>query len=223
MNVLEFTRTTLEENLEQDRVTAESVDQGLQGESLRFWEWTDFAVVMGAGGKEDIDVNSERCLAEGVPILRRKSGGGTVLLGSGCLIFSLVLRYERAPQLRDVNASYRWILGRISKCLSVFAPVEMAGICDLVTAEKKFSGNAQHRKRNSVLHHGTILYQFPLEQMERYLNMPERQPEYRKGRPHSDFVTNFPATRSQIIEALANEFADLQFSQPANSGEDSSS
>ncbi len=209
MKPIEITAGTLEQHLEYDRRTAEAVDQGIQAETLYFWEWPSLAVVLGAGGKEEIDVHSQTCRSEGVPILRRKSGGGTVLLGAGCLVFSLILRYERHPALRDVNASYRWILGRFSRCLSVFAPVQMAGICDLITGGKKFSGNAQHRKRNALLHHGTILYQFPLELMARYLNTPERQPEYRQGRPHFEFVTNFPASKAELMQTILQEFSEL--------------
>ena len=60
-------------------------------EVLRFWELPTLAVVLGSGGSVAIDVNVAACDADGVPILRRASGGGTVLLGPGCLCFSLVL------------------------------------------------------------------------------------------------------------------------------------
>ena len=56
------------------------------------------------------DVDEPACRADGVPVLRRASGGGTVLLGPGCLCFSLVLRYDRAPGLEDITVSYRHVL-----------------------------------------------------------------------------------------------------------------
>ena len=128
-------------------------------EALRFWEWTGYAVVLGAGGKLAEDVDEPACRRDGVPILRRSSGGGTVLLGPGCLLFTLALSFDRDPALRDINASYRWILGRVIRALRPFADGEMRleGVCDLATGGRKFSGNAQQRKRNSVLHHGTLL------------------------------------------------------------------
>src|SRR5262245_6525617 len=73
-----------------------AAEAGEAGEVLRFWEWPSPAVVLGAGGSIPIDVNEPACRADGVPIHRRASGGGTVLLGRGCLLFSLVLRYDRA-------------------------------------------------------------------------------------------------------------------------------
>lgn len=175
-------------------------------ECLRFWEWPAHAVVLGAGGSVTIDVNREVCERDGVPILRRSSGGGTVLLGRGCLLFSLIVSHRRAVELRDVNASYRWILGRVRTALSAFGNVEHSGISDLAIAGVKFSGNAQQRKSRTILHHGTILHHFDLPTVSKYLNPPERMPEYREGRPHEDFVRNIPATREDLIARLRDVF-----------------
>src|SRR5262249_29824746 len=140
----------------------------------------------------------------GVPILRRGSGGGTVLLGSGCLIFSLVLAYDRHPHLADLHSSYGYVLGRMSQVLTpLVAEVRHEGISDLVLAGSKFSGNAQHRKRRCLFHHGTILVSFDLTLFARYLKDPPRQPEYRARRTHVEFLTNFPATAEAIKLCLA--------------------
>ena len=123
-----------------------SAEAGECGEMLRFWEWSAPAVVLGAGGSIGIDVNELACQADHIPLHRRASGGGTVLLGSGCLLFSLVLSYERAAELRDVTGSYRWILGKVRDTLRTVAPIEHLGISDLAWNDRKVSGNAQHAR-----------------------------------------------------------------------------
>src|SRR5258708_4786199 len=70
---------------------------------LRFWEWPSFAVVVGAGGKLAEEVHVEQCAADRVPVARRSSGGGSVLVGPGCLLFSLVLPMDADPALGDLN------------------------------------------------------------------------------------------------------------------------
>ena len=60
------------------------------GESA--WPW---AVVLGAAGVIREDVNEETCRQDAVPVGRRSSGGGTVLLGPGCCLYSLVLAYDK--------------------------------------------------------------------------------------------------------------------------------
>src|SRR5437762_424125 len=85
------------------------------------------------------------------------SGGGTVVLGPGCLCFTLVLAYDRDPALHDIGASYRSVLGRVAGALASVAAATPEGTSDLAVNGVKISGNAQQRKRNHFLHHGTLL------------------------------------------------------------------
>jgi lipoate-protein ligase A len=66
----------------------------------------------------------------------------------------------------------------------------------------KFSGNAQRRRRNAVLFHGTILHAFDLSLIEALLHFPSAQPEYRAGRPHTDFVRNVPVSADKVRAAF---------------------
>lgn len=168
-------------------------------ESLRLWEWPAYAVVLGAGGKVADDVHEDACHADTIPLYRRASGGGTVLLGPGCLLFSVVLSFERDPALAHVVPSYRWIMQRLADALRPSVPaITLEGSSDLALNGLKVSGNSQQRKRRFLLHHGTLLYNFDLERIPRYLKMPGRQPDYRADRPHLDFVANLPLTREQL-------------------------
>jgi lipoate-protein ligase A len=204
MHRLELTLPTLEENLALDEALLLTAEEGLGGEVLRFWEHPHYAVVLGAGGVLAEDVDEAACQADGVPILRRASGGGTVLLGPGCLLFTLVLSYERDPALHDIHASYRFILSRTAEALGRLLPgAAPAGTSDLAAEGMKFSGNAQQRKRNFLLHHGTILYAFDVARIGRYLKQPARQPAYREQRDHAAFVRNVAADRGVIERLLA--------------------
>jgi len=200
------TLDNLDENLALDEGLLLSAEAGESGEVLRFWEWPTPAVVLGAGGSIAIDIDEDACRANGVPIHRRASGGGTVVLGRGCLLFSLILSYDRAVELRDVNASYRWIMRRICDALRPIAAVEHAGTSDLAVAGRKVSGNAQQRKARHLLHHGTLLYDFDLQQVSKYLKRPEREPAYREAREHAEFVTNFESTSNELMRLIGKGF-----------------
>jgi lipoate-protein ligase A len=191
MHFLDLTLPSPEENLALDEALLLEAEAGPGGEVLRLWEWPAPAVVLGAGGHLSEDIDEAACRADAVPILRRASGGGTVLLGRGCLLYSLVLAYDRGPALAEVVPSYHYILERICEALSDLAPgIEMAGTSDLAVHGIKVSGNAQQRKRHHLLHHGTLLYDFDISQVGRYLSLPAKQPTYRQRRAHSSFLTN---------------------------------
>jgi lipoate-protein ligase A len=203
MRSLDLTLPTPAENLALDEALLLEAEAGRGGEVLRLWEWPEPAVVLGAGCRLAEDVDEAACQAAGVPILRRASGGGTVLLGAGCLCYCLVLAYERSPLLREVRPSYQYILERIRDTLEdVLAEIELAGISDLAAGGRKFSGNAQQRKRHFLLHHGTLLCDFDLDQVGRYLRLPPRQPDYRQRRGHAAFLRNLPATAEELKRRL---------------------
>jgi lipoate-protein ligase A len=203
MQFLDLTLPTPAENLALDEALLLEAEAGRGGEVLRLWEWPEPAVILGAGCRLAQDVDEAACRADRVPILRRASGGGTVLLGPGCLLYSLVLDYERDPALRDITAAYAYLLGRMRAALADVLPeLEPAGISDLAVGGRKVSGNAQQRKQRHLLHHGTLLYDFDLAQVGRYLRPPERQPEYRGRRDHTAFLTNLPVPRAELTRRL---------------------
>jgi lipoate-protein ligase A len=203
MDVLDLTLPSMPANLALDEALLLEAEAGHQEEVLRFWEWPRPAVVLGAGCVLADDVNEPACSAAGVPILRRASGGGTVLLDAGCLCYTLVLRYERDPALREIPSSYAFIMGRIGTAVAGLLPdIDRAGTSDLAAAGLKFSGNAQQRKRTHLLHHGSLLYAFAIDRVERYLRLPARQPEYRRQRPHGGFLTNLPTGAADLKARL---------------------
>lgn len=202
MRFLDLTLPDLADNLALDEALLLEAEAG-GGEALRVWHWPGYAVVLGAGGRLADDVDETNCLVDGIPIHRRGSGGGTVLVGSGCLLFSLILAYDRHPALAEVISSYQFILEKIIGALTPLAGgLSQEGISDLVLDGRKFSGNAQQRKRCHLLHHGTILTDFDPAMMGRYLKPPIRQPDYRQHRPHEAFVRNFPAPAPEIVQQL---------------------
>ncbi len=203
MKRLDLTLPSAEENLALDEALLLGAEDSGPAPVLRLWEWPRPAVVLGSAGVIAADVDEASCAADGVPILRRSSGGGTVLLGAGCLCFAVIVPYSLHPAFDTIHGSYRWVLERVG--LAVPGSV-LAGICDLTLEGLKYSGNAQQRKRDHLLHHGTILHSFDLASVGRYLKQPPRQPEYRAGRPHDGFVRNVGISADALRAALALAF-----------------
>ncbi|HXG47395.1 MAG TPA: lipoate--protein ligase family protein [Methylomirabilota bacterium] len=176
--------------------------------ALRFWESDRLFVVVGYGNHVDLEVNVAQCRADGVPILRRCSGGGTVLQGPGCLNYAVVLPLTAEPALTNVSATNRFFMTRIVRALSRVTrrPVAVMGHTDLAIGGLKFSGNAQRRKARHVLFHGTFLIDFDLPLIGRYLPPPSREPAYRAGRAHGDFLTCLSVDRGDLKGALRAEW-----------------
>ncbi len=199
MRLIETGLSHARDNVDFDAALFHRMEREGGAETLRFWEASARAVVVGALGVVESDVHEHACLADDVPIVRRISGGGAVLVGIGCLNYSLVLSLDARPELRHVADSYRLILGRVVAALAI-PRLAMRGMSDLALDGRKVSGNSQRRGRRALLHHGTLLYAFEISSIARYLKEPVRQPAYRTGRPHEAFVMNIPVASTDALK-----------------------
>ena len=200
---LDRTLSGVAANLALDEALLIAAEDGRGGPALRIWELPEFAVVLGASGRWRSEVRVDACEADGVPIARRSSGGGTVVIGPGALNFAVILPIDSHPALAAVDLAQLHLLGKVADALKAAGlPVEVRGSGDLTLGPRKFSGSAQRRMRRHLLVHATILYDFPLERIGRYLATPARQPSYREGRSHLDFVANLPLPRPDLVRAI---------------------
>lgn len=205
MNYLDLTFAEPAENLACDEALLIEYDRGAVEEPLlRLWQAERNFVVLGHSNRIASETHVAACLKDGIPLMRRISGGGAVLQGPGCLSYSLIWNAESEAMGSSVAESFRYVLERhcqmIQSLMGLKASVE--GISDLALVGKKFSGNAQYRKRRGVLVHGTFLLNFELPLIERYLAMPSRQPAYRRQRGHADFVMNLQLDPTRVCAGL---------------------
>ncbi len=208
MKYLDITLPTPQHNLACDEALLEAAEAGQGSELLRLWEPAEYFVVLGHANRTRAEVNLVACRKIGLPILRRVSGGGTVLQGPGCLNYALVLRIGDA----SVTTTNRFIMQRHQAVFQELLgqPVAVQGVTDLTIGGRKFSGNAQRRKKQFLLFHGSFLLGFDLARVERYLAAPSRQPTYRQNRPHREFLTNVPLTAAAIKRALAETWEAVE-------------
>ncbi len=202
MRFLDHTDGTIARDLAIDEALLEDAEARDSGPVLRIWE-PGLAVVLGASGRLLEDVDVECCRADGVPIARRSSGGGTVVVGPGALNAAVVLPADYAPGLDAVVESQHYVLERFAEAVRRRGPrAEVLGQGDLVIDGRKCAGSAQRRLRRHFLVHVTILWGMTAGTVARYLRTPKRQPAYREGRPHESFLTTVGLSRDELRAAV---------------------
>ena len=193
----------------------DSCENGDSDELIRFWESPTYFAVVGYSNKIRTEVNLDACERDGVPVLRRCTAAEPCCR-LGCLNYTLILHIPKTV-LSHLTSTNRFIMERhratlattLETCGSgiptaILPAVAVRGTTDLVIGDRKFSGNAQRRKRRCLLFHGTFLCCFNLALVEKYLLMPARQPDYRHNRAHNEFLTNIPLEPHQIQTALVH-------------------
>ncbi len=227
---MDWTAASAAENLACDEALLDDCEErGRQW--LRFYEPSAHFVVVGYANRVSLEVDAAGCESRGVPIHRRCTGGGTVLQGPGCLNYALALRIPETGPLLSIAGTNRHVLERNraaieaawqeEQCargsgLSDAGPpsIEILGHSDLVWNGRKFSGNAQRRKRRALLFHGSILCRFDLPLIEACLRFPSQSPEYRGGRSHADFLVNIPLSPERIKRGLLAAWAGPASGKP---------
>jgi len=204
-----------------DEALLELAHEGLlAGPCVRTWMADRPAVVLGSSCRIDAEVDRAACADAGVPILRRPSGGGTVVVAPGCLMWTVVEPHpDGAPPIEAIHAG---MLGPLASAVSAALAaaggpsrrVERRGTSDLVltaggtgpAADRKVSGNALRVRRHGVLYHGTLLDACDLDLVGRVLRHPPREPDYRAGRPHAEFLANLGLGREALDRAVRTAF-----------------
>jgi len=213
MKYLDLTLPSPAANLACDEALLEACEDSPEGEVLRFWEPREYFVVLGYANRAESEVNLAACAEAKIAVYRRCSGGGTVLQGPGCLNYSLVLNVAEHPALQGTATASRHIMARQRQALAgvLGQAVCVAGTSDLALDGRKFSGNAQRHKRAALIFHGTFLLNFNLALMEKFLPMPSRQPDYRQGRTHGQFLANLGVPAALVKLALREAWSAAEF------------
>jgi lipoate---protein ligase len=218
------------ENLACDEALLDWAESGGGHETLRFWESPVPFVVVGYANPVATEVNVAACEARKIPILRRCSGGGTVVQGPGCLNYSLVLPITHDGPLHGIAVANQFIMRRnraaiepAARSPQSTAPISICGHTDLALVTrhsslvtlKKFSGNSQRRRKHFLLFHGTFLLNFDLALISDLLLMPSKKPAYRENREHGNFVTNLNVAADDVKAALRKTWnADVPLANP---------
>jgi lipoate-protein ligase A len=202
--LLDLTLSSPAENLALDEALLEEMEESGGDPVLRFWESDRHFVVLGRASNAADDVDLAACQHDGIPVLRRATGGGTVLVGPGCLCYAFAIPVALHSDLRSIRGTHQFILERIAKALRQWQPaIAFQGISDLAIEHRKISGNAQRRARKTLLFHGTVLHGLQAEVIARYLKHPKRRPDYRGDRHHESFLITMPVPPRRIKEAIA--------------------
>ncbi len=157
-----------------DEAVLGAVSQDQAPPTLRFYRWNQPAVSIGYFQAIAQEVNLDNCQQDKVAIFRRMTGGGAVYKDpKGELNYSLIIKESHPMIPADIQDSYHVIQqGIIEGLQQLGLNAIISGINDITLKGKKISGNAQTRKNRTVLQHGTLLLDFDVNKMVKYLKIP---------------------------------------------------
>lgn len=162
------------------------------------------AIVAGRGSRIETEVKIENAIEDDIPILTRIGGGCSVFLDPGNLIVSAAFPAEGFLNIGPLfHHTVIWLCNGL-KAIGI-ANLYPDGISDLVIDNRKVGGTCFYRTKGVAYFSASLLVNADLDLIDRYLEFPPRQPEYRQNRPHLDFVSNLNAFDNQLSPQRLSE------------------
>jgi lipoate---protein ligase len=159
------------------------------GPPFHFWQPQEWALVLGASQDPEREFHLDAVERMQVRVCKRRGGGGAVLLGPHSLCLAIKFPRQNKKSPIDYFAECN---GNVIRCLrdSLGLELEPRGISDLAVSDKKVAGTSLYLSRDTGLYLASVLVRIPEKEMDALLKHPSREPDYRGGRSHRDFLTD---------------------------------
>lgn len=125
------------------------------------WE-NEECVMIGKNQNTLSEINYRYCREQGVQVVRRLTGGGTVYSSLGNMQYTIIQKVDQSQMDMGFREMTQSLIAYLKE-LGIHA--EFSGRNDIVIDKRKISGNAQAHFDNIILHHGTILFDADLSKM----------------------------------------------------------
>lgn len=171
------------------------------------------AIVMGISGQSEAFINDEKIRNSPLPIIKRFSGGGTVIVDENTLFITFICNAKTLNVPCYPEKVLQWTAQFYE---TVFPKGFHLRENDYAIGERKFGGNAQYFRKDRWLHHSSLLWNFHPDRME-YLLQPVKKPKYRNDRNHLDFLCTLHEhedkpqnIQNNLMQALSSHFQVIE-------------
>ena len=153
------------------------------------WRPDKMYIILGASNRADEALFLDNVRQDALTVMKRPSGGQTVMLTPNNLVIAAVFSDQQVMKPKDVFSMLnKLIISGIEE--AGMADLSQRGISDIAIAGKKILGSSIYKNKDKLLYHAVLNLGEPASTFERYLRHPTREPDYRKGRNHAEFVTS---------------------------------
>lgn len=182
------------------------------------WQPEETVIVLGQSNSIETSLHTEAVSADGIRVTKRPSGGETVILTPATIAFTVARHFPVTVHFRDF---FRMVNSVVIEGLGEMGVAELGskGISDITIGNRKILGSSMRKVGNKLVYHAVLNIAEDPALFSKYLRHPRREPEYRAGRRHDEFVTSilnegYSFTPDELMKMLNGRLALLMMSQP---------
>jgi lipoate-protein ligase A len=178
-------------------------------------------IVIGPSCKPELELNLKNCIADSVPIQKRRGGGGTVILAPGVVVTIVVGERKAGESALDIFDKIHSAMITLLENEGIHS-IEKKGISDLAIENRKVLGSSLYMGLSPFFYYyqSSLLVSADISLMNRYLEHPPKEPDYRKGRGHETFCTTFDEQGITISPGRICELFTVRLPQVINGRSD---
>ena len=171
-------------------------------EIFLFWR-TNPTIMVGRYQNTYSEINEKYVKENNINVVRRNSGGGTIYTDMGAWQFTFIKK-----NYKEEGISFDKFIGPIVDALQKQGiDANFNSRNDLLIGNRKFSGNAQYRKNNAMLHHGSILFNTDIQAMVKSITVAEDKIIAKGIKSVRERVINISEVMDNII--TSEDFRDI--------------
>ena len=183
------------------------LETAAEGECILYLWRNRRSVVVGRNQLAENECDRQALEADGGFLVRRKSGGGAVYHDLGNLNFTFLMPTSEFDEARQSEVILKTMDHLGLNC-------QKTGRNDLLIDGRKFSGHAYYHHQGHSYHHGTIMLDVSMDDLEKYLHVSRLKLRDRHVRSVRSRVINLrelkgDLTMDQLKSALTDSFEEV--------------
>lgn len=183
------------------------------------WHPQETVIVLGQSNSIETSLYTETVAADDIRVTKRPSGGETVILTPATIAFTVARQFPSPIQFTEF---FRMVNGVVMEGLAEMGVTGLGskGISDITIGNRKILGSSMRKVGNKLVYHAVLNLAEDPSLFTRYLRHPRREPDYRAGRKHHDFVTSvanegYDFTPDELMAMINRQLSGLMVSQPS--------
>jgi lipoate-protein ligase A len=198
-NLLKFENLSIQKQLELEKRLLKEESENYLLINLG----SEKTIVMGISQKPEEVVDLELAKSCNIPLIKRFSGGGTVIVDPNTIFVTFIFDESILNAPLYPKNILNWTKDFFYNALEI-DDFDLRGN-DFTLGNKKIGGNAQYLKKGRFLQHTSFLWDYEEKNMD-FLLHPPKEPEYRQKRSHKDFLTKLSPiiSKSHFTDKIIN-------------------